>query len=76
MSRTIKATVKTNGKEGVVRVTVKLLNGEVAGYLPIKGDGSETTVCEAKLDKAITGVQDVYFTFSGEGYEIIDWIFE
>ena len=72
---TVKATVKTNGKEGVIRVTIKFLNGEVVGYLPVKGSG-ETTVCEAKLDKAITGVQDVYFTFSGEGYEIVDWIFE
>lgn len=75
-ANTVKATVKTNGKEGVIRVTIKFLNGEVAGFLPIKSDGGETTVCEAKLDKAITGVQDVYFTFSGEGYEIVDWIFE
>lgn len=72
----IKATVKTNGKEGVIRVTIKFANGEVAGYLPVVSDGKDTTVCEAKLDKAITGLQDVYFTFSGEGYEIIDWIFE
>ncbi len=73
---TIKATVKTNGRDGVIRVTTKFLNGDVAGYLPVKGDGKETTVCEAKLDTAITGVQDVYFTFSGEGYEIVDWSFE
>ena len=56
---TIKATVKTNGKDGVIRVTTKSPNGEVAGYLPVKADSAET-----------------FFTFSGEGYEIIDWIFE
>lgn len=72
----VKATVKTNGKNGVIRVTTKFANGDVAGYIPVKADGAETTVIEAKLDAAITGVQDVYFTFSGEGYEIVSWIFE
>ena len=73
---TIKATVKTNGKDGVIRVTTKFPNGEVAGYLPIKADSADTTTFEAKLDAPITGLQDVFFTFSGEGYEIVDWIFE
>ncbi|MBQ2101697.1 MAG: carbohydrate-binding protein, partial [Lachnospiraceae bacterium] len=73
---TIKATVKTNGKDGVIRVTTKFANGDVAGYIPVKADGTDTTVISAKLDAPITGVQDVYFTFSGEGYEVVDWIFE
>jgi hypothetical protein len=46
------------------------------GYIPVKSDGNGTTVCEAVLDTAITGVQDLFFTFKGEGYEIVDWIFE
>ena len=72
----VKFTVKTNGKEGAIRVTVKYPNGEVCGYVPVKGDGNENTVCEAALDSTITGVQDLFFTFCGEGYEILDWCFE
>ena len=72
----LKATVRTNGKDGVIRITTKYPNGEVAGYMAIKGDSADTTVIEAKLDTQITGLQDVFFTFSGEGYEIVDWIFE
>ncbi|MCR5250484.1 MAG: family 43 glycosylhydrolase [Lachnospiraceae bacterium] len=75
-AKKIKATVKTNGKDGVIRVTTKYANGDVAGYLPVKGDGNETTVIEAALDAPVTGVQDLYFTFSGEGYEVLDWCFE
>ena len=73
---TVKATIRTNGNEGVIRVTTKYANGDVAGFIPVKSDGNDITVCEAKLDNAITGIQDVYFTFSGEGYEVLDWIFE
>ena len=72
----ITATVRTNGKDGVIRVTTKQVDGDVAGYLPVKSDGNETTICKAKLDAPITGLQDVYFTFSGSGYEIINWVFE
>ena len=74
----VKVTVKTNGKDGVIRVSTKSVNvnGEVMGYIPVKSDGNGTTVCEAVLDTAITGVQDLFFIFKGEGYEIVDWIFE
>ena len=70
----VKATVKTNGKEGSIRVTVGYPNRTVIAYIPVKGDG--TVTCEAAIETPVTGVQDVYFTFSGEGYEILDWIFE
>ncbi|MBR6477283.1 MAG: family 43 glycosylhydrolase [Lachnospiraceae bacterium] len=73
---TLKAVVKTNGKDGAVRMTNDFLSPNFTAYLPIKSDGQETTVCEVKFDAPITGVQDVYFTFSGEGYEIVSWIFE
>ena len=75
-AKKIKATVKTNGKEGAIRITTKTVFGDVAGYIPVKSNGEDITVCEAELDVALTGVQDIFFTFSGEGYEIIDWIFE
>jgi len=75
-AKTVKATVKTNGKDGVIRVTTKYPNGDVAGYIPVKADAAKTTVITAELDTVITGLQDVFFTFAGEGYEILDWIFE
>ena len=75
-ARRLKTTVRTNGAEGVIRVTTGDVNGEIAGYLTVKPDGDEITVCGAELDIPVKGVQDVFFTFSGEGYEILDWIFE
>ena len=70
----VSAKVKTNGKEGAIRVTVGYINKEVIAYIPVKGDG--TVTCEAKLDTAITGLQNVFFTFSGEGYEVLEWSFK
>ena len=75
-AKKVKATVRTNGKDGAIRVTVKYPNGTVAGYIPVKSDGNDTTVCEAEFDTALTDVQDIFFTFAGEGYEVLDWIFE
>ena len=72
----VKATVKTNGKDGVIRVTAQAKGNDVTTYVPVKSDGNETTVCEAKFDQAVTGMRDLFITFSGEGYEIVDWIFE
>ena len=70
------ATIKANEQEGAIRVSTKAADGDVAGYIPVKGDGNETTVIEVELDNAISGVQDLYFTFYGEGYEVLDWRFE
>ena len=75
-AKKVSATIRTNGKDGAIRVTTKYANGTVAGYIAVKSDGNDTTVCTAVFDEPITGLQDVYFTFSGEGYEIIDWKFE
>ena len=74
-AKKISATIRTNGKDGAIRVTTKYPNGTVVGYIPVKSDGSFTTVCTAEFDAPITGVQDVFFTFYGEGYEIVDWTF-
>ena len=75
-AKSISATIRTNGKDGAIRVTTKYANGTVIGYIPVKSDGADTTVCKADFADPVTGVQDVYFTFSGEGYEVVDWIFE
>jgi arabinoxylan arabinofuranohydrolase len=70
----VTAKVNTNGCEGAIRVTVGYINKEVVGYIPVKGDGCVTI--EANLDTTITGLQNVFFTFSGEGYEVLEWKFE
>ena len=75
-AKSVSATIRTNGKDGAIRVTTKYANGTVIGYIPVKSDGADTTVCKADFADPVTGVQDVYFTFSGEGYEVVDWIFE
>ena len=74
-AKTLKATVRTNGKGGVIRISKKLNDPTAAGYLPVESDGNEVTVCTTTVE-GLQGVTDVYFTFSGEGYEILDWIFE
>ena len=72
----VKATVKTNGKDGVIRVSAKSDEKETTTYIPVKADGAESTVFEAKFDEAVTGLCDIFITFSGEGYEVKDWIFK
>lgn len=70
----VKAKVRTNGEEGVIRVTAGYPDRTVIAYIPVKGDG--TVVCEADIVVPVKGVQDIFFTFSGEGYEVEEWIFE
>ena len=72
-ANSIRATVRTNGQDGVIRMTVEYLNKNVICYIPVTGEGE--VVCEASFDEPLTGVQDVYFTFSGEGYEVVEWSF-
>ena len=71
----VKAVVRTNGKSGVIRVSADSFDN-AAGYIEVQPDGNETTVCTAVLDQKLTGVKDILFTFSGEGYEIVEWSFE
>ena len=69
-------TVKPNGSEGAIRITTGFPNGEVAGYVPVKDNGGETSAVTVDLDSPITGLKDLFFTFYGQGYEILDWRFE
>ncbi|MCR4896740.1 MAG: family 43 glycosylhydrolase [Lachnospiraceae bacterium] len=72
----VRATVRAGASEGAIRITTRFAAGDVAAYIDIPAAPGEDVVCEAELSAPLTGVQDVYFTFSGEGYEILDWIFE
>lgn len=68
-----------NSKEqaGVIQVRADKLYGEVLGYLTVDaltdGEFQEFT---APLETELTGVHDLYFIFSGEGYEVSTWRFE
>jgi arabinoxylan arabinofuranohydrolase len=69
----ITAKVRISGKGGVIRVSTGAADGEVIGYLPVEGEGD--CLAEAALDVPVSGKKDVYFVFSGEGYEVLEWCF-
>ena len=68
----------TKGAKGSVTVRLdSLTDGTDAAVLPVcDGDGNASR-CRGgvSLTEKITGVHDVYFLFSGSGYEWIDWEF-
>ena len=72
------AEIKNNEEQaGVIQVRADKLYGEVLGYLAVDaltdGEFQEFT---APLETELTGVHDLYFIFSGEGYEVSTWRFE
>nr|MCR4642103.1 carbohydrate-binding protein [Lachnospiraceae bacterium] len=69
----ITAKVRISGKGGVIRVSTGTADGELIGYLPVEGEGD--CLAEATLDVPVSGKKDVYFVFSGEGYEVLEWCF-
>lgn len=70
----LKVNLKGNTK-GSISVRVKYVNGEDLGKLVFEGK-DEFSEYELKFDTPITGVQDLFFVFEGEGYELKDWKFE
>ena len=63
--------------EGIIRISIDSLDGEVLGYLPISDvpAGDNFTELTAQLTGKADGVHDLFFVFSGEGYEIESWQF-
>ena len=63
--------------EGIIRISIDSLDGEVLGYLPISDvpAGDNFTELTAQLTGKADGVRDLFFVFSGEGYEIENWRF-
>ena len=64
----------------VIQVRIDTMSGEVIGYLPV-GGGSEASgdgfpEIRMALEQEVTGVHDLYFVFSGSGYEMKTWRFE
>lgn len=66
------------GTKGSVTVRLdSLADGRDVVTLPVSdGDGASRLGVGISLSEKITGVHDVYFLFSGSGYEWIDWKFD
>lgn len=63
--------------KGAVYAVTDSPDGEVLGCLPIEdvADGDVFTPCTAQLTGKATGVHDLYYIFSGQGYEVESWKF-
>ena len=75
-SATIRNAADTQA-EGVIRISIDSLDGEVLGYLPVSNlpMGEDFTELTVQLTGKAEGVHDLFFVFSGEGYEIECWKF-
>ena len=75
-SATVRNAANTQA-EGVIRISIESPDGEVLGYLPISDvpTGEDFTEITAQLTGKAEGVHDLFFVFSGEGYEIESWKF-
>jgi arabinoxylan arabinofuranohydrolase len=67
-----RVTGPASGK-GVIQIRQDSLTGKPIGYVVIEaGQSGEITV---ELLRTLTGVHDLVFVFSGEGYEFEEWRF-
>lgn len=66
-----------NAEMGAIALRTGQVFGEAFGYLAIdETTGEEFIEFSAELDTNITGVQDLFLVFSGEGFEVLSWYFE
>ncbi|MBR4083868.1 MAG: family 43 glycosylhydrolase [Lachnospiraceae bacterium] len=70
--------IKNGNKEmGAIALRTGQVFGETFGYLAVnETTGEEFAEFTAQLDTDITGVQDLFLVFSGEGFEVLSWRFE
>lgn len=67
----------------VIELRLDSTKGDVLGYVPV-GDllndaasiSDEFVEISAELNKTVSGVHNLYMTFSGSGYEILEWRLE
>ncbi len=71
---TAKVSSKLTGN--VIRITVDAVDGDCLGYLEVPNTGSLEKYAEvtAKVN-GVTGVHNLFFTFSGEGFQFDNWSF-
>ena len=72
------ARIKNNNAEmGAIALRTGQVFGEAFGYLAVEETtGEEFVEFTAELDTDMTGVQDLFMVFSGEGFEVLSWRFE
>lgn len=66
----IKVTLK--GDAGNMAIRVKYPNSDDIGYLSFN-ESDEFVTYDIKLEKPISGVNDLFFVFDGNGYELSNW---
>ncbi|MBH1940929.1 family 43 glycosylhydrolase [Mobilitalea sibirica] len=60
----------------VIQISLDSPEGEIIGYLEIPNTESEDKFVEVAIEVSeVTGVQDLYFTFNGEGFLFDTWRF-
>lgn len=72
------ARIKNNNAEmGAIALRSDQLSADAFGYLAVdETTGEEFAEFTAELIADVTGVQDLFLVFSGEGFEVLSWRFE
>ncbi len=72
------ARIKNNNADmSAIALRTGQVFGEAFGYMAVDATtGEEFVEFTADLDTDITGVQDLFLVFSGEGFEVLSWRFE
>ncbi len=68
-------TTKDMTEQCAIQLRIDGLDGEILGYLTID-EATDFTKMSIKLEKQVTGVHDLFFVFSGSGYEMESWSFQ
>ena len=74
----LNAMIRTTAEKGekcAIQVRIDKMYGDVIGYIYVE-DSADFANCQAVLEKEVTGVHDLFFIFSGNGYEMESWSFE
>ncbi len=67
----------SNAEVGAIALRSGQVFAEAFGYLAVdETTGEEFVEFTAELETDITGVQDLFLVFSGEGFEVLSWRFE
>lgn len=68
-------TTEEKGEKCAIQVRIDKIYGDVIGYIYVE-DSEDFANCQMVLEKEVTGVHDLFFVFSGSGYEMESWSFE
>lgn len=74
----LNAMIRTTGDKSdkcAIQIRIDKMYGDVIGYIYVE-DSTDFANCQMVLEKEVTGVHDLFFIFSGSGYEMESWSFE